>query len=179
MKTVAPIVAVLTVVLSMAPSLALVGAATRTIIPRRANPYQLLTVVGRPSLLTKHKHWQPNEQVLLHIRGGGDQFLKASGSDYSEAARVLFSNMIGPASMLTGGLVPLGFLADPLPVENDNNKKTQKWKKKARCLYQALAVTSLLNNLVAIMYATVATNKLTEVPSAPAMSVVLWVTNVT
>jgi len=101
---------------------------------------------------------------LLNIRGGADP-LGVSGADYSDAAKALFGNIVGPASMLTGGLVPLGFLAAPLP---DDGKK---WKQKARCLYMALSVASLLNELLAIMYATVATNKLTEVASAPAASV--------
>ena len=152
-----------TAFLSAAPSLAFVGAAAS--VPRRSN-----VVPTRPSSLAKIKQQQQN--ALLNIRGGTSptpDFLKASGSDYSEAARLLFGNIIGPASMLTGGLVPLGFLADPLPVDEGKNGK--KWKKKARCLYQVLAVVSLLNELIAIMYATVATNKLTEVPTAPAVSV--------
>ena len=153
-----------TAFLSVAPSFAFVGAAASS-VPRRSND----VVPTRPSSLAKMKQQQQN--VLLNIRGGtspSPDFLKASGSDYSEAARLLFGNIIGPASMLTGGLVPLGFLAEPLPVDKDG---TNKWKKKARCLYQVLAVVSLLNELVAIMYATVATNKLTEVATAPAVSV--------
>lgn len=64
--------------------------------------------------------------------------------------------MIGPAAMLAGGLVPLGFLAEPLPDHTPLLRKLQ-------CVYYFLSVASLANELLAIMYATVASNKLTEV----------------
>jgi len=85
-------------------------------------------------------------------------------ADYSGAARVLFGNIIGPAALLSGGLVPLGFLAPPLPHEN------KPWKKKMQRLYWLLTVASLSNELFAIMQATVASNKLMEVAAAPATS---------
>lgn len=71
-----------------------------------------------------------NSPPYLELRGGGDSFLKVTGADYSDAAKALFGNIIGPASMLTGGLVPLGFLAEPLPYDKDG--KSGKWVKKAR-----------------------------------------------
>jgi len=124
---------------------------------------------------SKQRQLRPCLHNILKIRGGDassspSPLLMAGASDYSEAAKALFGNIVGPASMLTGGLVPLGFLAEPLPVDADN-EKARAWKKKARCLYMALAVASLVNELVAIMYATVACNKLTEVASRPAVSV--------
>ena len=91
--------------------------------------------------------------------------LKAAGADYSAAAKALFGNVMSPAAMLTGGLVPLGFLAEPMP---DDGKP---WKKKANRLYMVLSVASLANELMAIMYATVASNKLTEAAVRPATSV--------
>ena len=88
----------------------------------------------------------------------------AALADYSGAARVLFGNVIGPAAMLAGGLVPLGFLAAPLPGDRPLDKKL-------RSIYSLLAVLSLSNELMAIVYATVAANKLTETVIVPAASV--------
>ena len=106
-----------------------------------------------------------NRKSLLRpeLRGGDKTSLRGS-ADYSDAARVLFGNIISPAAMLTGGLVPLGFLAEPPPGDKP-------WQKKIRCIYFLLSVLSLANELMAIMYATVASNKLTETVTAPAESV--------
>lgn len=90
-------------------------------------------------------------------------------SDYSEAARVLFGNIITPAAVLATGLVPLCFLAEPLP---DNTPI----RKKLCFLYFFLSVSSLANELLAIMYATVANNKLAETSVAPAASVFALIT---
>jgi len=93
---------------------------------------------------------------LAASRGGTTVLKVAPGTaEVVSAARTLFGNMIGPAAMLSGGLVPLGFLADPIP---DHTPILHKLK----CVYYFLSVASLANNLVAIMYATVACNKLTE-----------------
>ena len=85
--------------------------------------------------------------------------------DYTDAAKALFGNLIGPASMLTGGLVPFWLFSPPLP------EAKEKWKQKVRYLYNTLCVWSVLNELLAIMYATVASNSLTRVRAAPAASV--------
>ena len=88
---------------------------------------------------------------------------RASLGDYSAAAQGLFGNVIGPASMLAGGLVPLGFLAQPIPAKT-------KREKKLRCIYMFLSVISLSCDLLSIIYATVARNKLIETPAIPAAS---------
>jgi len=82
-------------------------------------------------------------------------------SDYSGEAQGLFRNVIGPASMLTGGLVALGFASATLPAEHPTLKS----------LHSFLAVLSLCNVLLAIIYGTVAQNKLAEVASEPTESV--------
>lgn len=84
--------------------------------------------------------------------------------DFSGAAGSLFGNLIGPASMIAGGLVPLGFLAGEIPGDKSNRKRLQ-------TIYFLIAIFSLANELLAIMYATVASNKLTETVVAPAASV--------
>lgn len=105
--------------------------------------------------------------TLFKLRGGSSDTASSLAlglSDYSEAARSLFGNMIGPASMITGGLVPLGFLAEPLPGD-------KKIHKRLRSLYFLISVFSLCNELLAIAYATVASNKLIETVVTPAASV--------
>ena len=84
---------------------------------------------------------------------------------YTDAAKALFSNIIGPASMLTGGMVPFWLFSPPLP------QAKEKWKKRVRCVYDTFCVVSILNELLAIMYATVASNSLTRVAAKPASSV--------
>jgi hypothetical protein len=90
--------------------------------------------------------------------------LEAAGVDFTDAAKALFGNLISPAAMLMGALVPLSFLASPLPEDRPHRKKL-------KCIYSLLSVASVLSNLIAIMTATVARNMLTEIPSAPAASV--------
>jgi hypothetical protein len=106
----------------------------------------------------------PKKDLNVNPAARQSAWLRLSGADHSEAARALFGNIIGPAAMLAGGLVPLGFLAEPLP---DNTPL----RKKMSCLYYFLSVASLVNQLLAIMYATVACNKLLEIPVASAPSV--------
>lgn len=107
----------------------------------------------------KSKQHSPN----ANVRGGAEPL--AALADYSGAAKALFGNLLGPASMLAGGLVPLGFLAAPIAEDGT------KWKRKAKLLYMTIAVGSLVHELLAIMYATVATNKLVEVVAPPTRSV--------
>ena len=66
--------------------------------------------------------------------------------------------------MIAGGMVPLGFLAPPLPGKTKNERRL-------RSLYFMISVLSLANELMAIIYATVAANKLTETVVAPTASV--------
>ena len=66
--------------------------------------------------------------------------------------------------MLAGGLVPLSFLAPQLPDDT-------KLQKKLRCMYNIISVLSLASELMCIVYATVASNKLVETAVAPAKSV--------
>ena len=106
----------------------------------------------------------PTTKTPIHFRGGDSSTLEASLADYSGAAAGLFGNVVGPAALLAGGLVPLGFLAPPPPGDDAKGKRI-------RSLYHLLSVFSLANELSAIVYATVASNKLTETVAAPAKSV--------
>jgi hypothetical protein len=81
--------------------------------------------------------------------------------DFSGTASSLFNNMRTPAALIGGAIVPLGILSAP-KLEEDESPKIQLLKK-ANFL---LAVASLLSEILAITYSTVAINKLAEVKYA-------------
>jgi len=87
---------------------------------------------------------------------------------YAPAATSLFNNMKTPASILASAMVPLGLL-NTLPVneKHPDNKFTNILRKS----YLLITVVSFFNELMAVMWATVAVNRLTETVVAPAESV--------
>lgn len=86
--------------------------------------------------------------------------------DYAGAASGLFNNMRTPAALIGGAVVPLGILSAP-PLQENESKKVHLLKK-ANVL---LAIASLLSEILAITYSTVAINKLAEVRFAPTSGV--------
>jgi hypothetical protein len=78
---------------------------------------------------------------------------------FSAAARSLFGSFLTPAALLAGALVPLGFLAPPLP------DKTP-WQRKIQSIYSMVSIFALSNELLAIMFATTTSNRLVQ-PSPP------------
>jgi len=78
--------------------------------------------------------------------------------DFSGVASGLFNNMRTPAALIGGAIVPLGLLTAPALIEGEP-KRIQLFKK-ANLL---LAIASLLSEILAITYSTVAINKLAEV----------------
>ena len=105
---------------------------------------------------------RPMKLGLLRLRGGTPQ---AALLDHSAAAAGLFNNMKTPATLLFGALVPLGFLA-PLPDSADGKPYAT-----LRRLHLLLAVFSLSNELISVIYATAASNRLIETAIAPSASV--------
>ncbi|KAL7580994.1 hypothetical protein ACA910_005807 [Epithemia clementina (nom. ined.)] len=91
-------------------------------------------------------------------------------AQYAPDAISLFNNMKTPASILGGALVGLGFQA-PLDVNSPDDADENKVEKLLRKSYVFVASVSLLSHLIAIMWATVAVNKLTEVDVPKAKSV--------
>mmetsp|Transcript_16048 Transcript_16048/g.19970 ORF Transcript_16048/g.19970 Transcript_16048/m.19970 type:complete len:262 (+) Transcript_16048:40-825(+) len=77
--------------------------------------------------------------------------------DYSAPASALFNNMRTPAALIGGALVPLGILSAPRIEPNDT--PITKFFKKANLL---LSIASLLSEVIAITYSTVAINKIAE-----------------
>jgi hypothetical protein len=80
--------------------------------------------------------------------------------DHSGAAIGLFNNMRTPAALIGGSLVPLGILSVPT-IEKEDSKRI-KLMKKANIV---LGVTSLLSEIIAVTYSSIAINKLAEVES--------------
>mmetsp|Transcript_1010 Transcript_1010/g.1976 ORF Transcript_1010/g.1976 Transcript_1010/m.1976 type:complete len:296 (-) Transcript_1010:50-937(-) len=89
-------------------------------------------------------------------------------AQYAPAATSLFNNMKTPASILAGAMVPLGFLS-PLPALDD--KEESKYHIIMRRLYLLITLFSFCSELLAVMWATVAVNQLTERAIQPAESV--------
>jgi hypothetical protein len=102
--------------------------------------------------------------------------LQASLQQFAPQAVNLFNNMKTPASILAGALVPLGLLA-PLPsaparVESAGpGRGESRVARYLRQSYVAVAVLSLLSELISVTWATVAVNQLIETSVAPAESV--------
>ena len=91
-------------------------------------------------------------------------------AQYAPEAISLFNNMKTPASILGGAIVGLGF-GSPLEIHTPEGVKENRVEKFLRKTYLLVSAIALLSQLIAIMWATVAVNKLTEVHVAKAESV--------
>lgn len=92
--------------------------------------------------------------------------------DHSAAAVGLFNNMRTPAALIGGALVPLGLL-NAAPVVEADSKRTKLLKR----AYVLMAVASLLSEILAVTYSTIAINKLVEVAQAPTAGVTELIAN--
>ena len=102
--------------------------------------------------------------VLCILAVGGQRtYALASGAaalaDHSAAAVNLFNNMRVPAALIAGSLVPIGILSAP-QIDEKKDSKVAKLAKKANIL---LAGISLLNEILAVTYSSIAINKLVEI----------------
>lgn len=89
---------------------------------------------------------------------------------YAPDAISLFQNMVTPASILAGAIVPMSF-ASALPIKSANDKENRPIWILMRKAYNVAALLSLLSNLIAVMWSVIAVNQLTETKIAPASSV--------
>jgi len=87
--------------------------------------------------------------------------------DYSGTAAGLFNNMRTPAALIGGAIVPLGLLTAPEIDKSKDSKRVQLFKK----VNLLLAIASLLSEILAITFSTVAINKLAEVRFPPTTGV--------
>eukprot|EP00980_Cylindrotheca_fusiformis_P014968 scaffold4095_cov117-Cylindrotheca_fusiformis.AAC.25 len=79
-------------------------------------------------------------------------------ADYSSAATSLFNNMRSPAAFIGGALVPLGIAS--APTINDDDSRAMKLLKRANI---AVAVASVLSEIMAVIYSSIAINKIAEI----------------
>lgn len=87
-------------------------------------------------------------------------------ADYSSAATALFNNMRAPAALIGGSLVPIGILS--APTINEDDSKGIKLLKRANII---IAVASLLSEIMAVVYSSIAINKIAEVAQPKTMGV--------
>lgn len=90
--------------------------------------------------------------------------------DYSGAAAGLFNNMRTPAALIGGSIVPLGLLTAPKVEPGDS-----KLAKRLKYANMLLAIASLLNQVIAITYSTVAVNKIAELEFPPTAGVAEYI----
>jgi len=102
---------------------------------------------------------------MTRLRGGADA--KMTLANYAGDAARLFNNMVTPASIIAGALVPLGYIV-PLPSPRAEGEPV--FVAILRKLHLVIATASLCSELLSVMWATVAVNKLTEAAVAPAIS---------
>lgn len=81
-------------------------------------------------------------------------------TDHSQAAIGLFGNMRAPAALIGGSLVPLGIIT-ALPITSTDSKIDKLLKRGT----MIIAVASLLSEILAVTYSSIAINKLAEIPS--------------
>jgi hypothetical protein len=104
---------------------------------------------------------------MTKLRGGSQAQAKMVMGQYAGDVASLFNNMITPASILAGALVPLGFLAPlPPPVRQPEPTPAALLRK----MHLVIATASLCSELLAVMWATIAVNKLVELSVPPAVS---------
>ncbi|CAJ1326957.1 unnamed protein product [Effrenium voratum] len=117
--------------------------------------------------------WEASPRsAFCGFRGGNDRGGLIGGgtnvprmADYSMQAARMFDNMRGPAVLLAGAIVPLGFFAAPR-IEKDDPA----WLKRGKRLHYLLASIAICCELVAVVWSTIAVNKLNETNTAPARS---------
>ena len=130
-------------------------------------PFSVGSVIARTltspdDAIIKHRN-----HPLINLRGGGsvETSLHASPGDYSEAARALFGNYITPATLLLTALVPLSLQEIKVPQYGKNA-----FKKKLRGLYYVIGLLATCSELICVIYASIASNKLLQTASKPAAS---------
>ena len=96
--------------------------------------------------------------------------------DYAPAAASLFNNMKLPASVVTAGMISLGFATRFPELPPDSLEKVYPAEVRARCakferLHIVIGLASITSMLVVVLWAAVEVNQLTERPFEPALSV--------
>lgn len=88
--------------------------------------------------------------------------------DYAESAASLFRNMVTPASIMAGSLIPVGLNAPPAFTANAPESSFSTF---LRTVYPLVVVLSFISQFIAILWAIVSINQLTELDIDKAESV--------
>jgi len=125
----------------------------------------LIVLVGTTSIYSSAFTVHPHQHALLSpttttrtntkLFMGWGPLLK----DYSVTAAGLFNNVRTPAALICSSIVPLGLITAPEIDKSKDSKRVQLFKK----VNLLLAIASLLSEILAITFSTVAINKLAEV----------------
>ncbi|CAE7359594.1 ISPF [Symbiodinium natans] len=78
-------------------------------------------------------------------------------ADFSAHAAKLFDNMRGPAALLAGAVVPIGFAASPKITSED-----PPWLKRVKRLHYVIASVAICCHLTTVVWSTITVNKLNE-----------------
>ena len=129
-----------------------------TIVDILATTHSLATVLVAPlhTLLTT---WSMTSSTTSPVTTAANTAFLV---DYSPAATALFNNMKTPASILAAGMVSLGFLA-PFRLQRIQDDDTLLSRvEDLKRVYIVVTLISFCSELLAVMWATVAVNQLTE-----------------
>lgn len=96
--------------------------------------------------------------------------MQGSLEQFAPDAAKLFGNMITPASIMAGAIMPLGF-ASQLDFNGDAAKES-KFAQILRKIFPMACVASFSSNLLVVMWSSVAVNQLTE--NKPAVAASVW-----
>lgn len=91
-------------------------------------------------------------------------------AQFAPEAASLFGNMITPASIMAGALVPIGFTAG-LGFDSSSSSES-KFARTLRHLFPYCCVAGFTSQLMAVMWAVVSVNQLTE--NKPALAQSVW-----
>jgi len=110
------------------------------------------------------------DEATAMIRFDTSQRASAAAiGQYAPAAASLFSNMITPASILGGAIIPMSF-ASGLAFSGDEDES--KFAKFLRKTFPLVSVSSLASLLISVLWSSVIVNQLTE--NEPALAASVW-----
>jgi len=134
--------------------------------------FLLLAFIGAASFPTRvHSFVSNKEKVSLKTTKpvkNNKTIHHASLAQYAPAAAALFGNMIVPASILGGAIMPISFASG---LDFDGDKNESKFAILLRKMFPFASVASLASFIVSVLWATISVNQLTENPPALAGSV--------
>ena len=135
---------------------------TRTLTPTTATTTTLYDTFALINIET-------TKQIVEN--GGNAASLVNNNVNYVPAATALFVNMLTPASILAAGMISIGLKAPfQLPPSIQDQPEKVQQIQYLRRVYIVVSMISFCSELLAVMWATVAVNQLTELTNLPPSS---------